>query len=110
MNTTMKNKASELDTHDAGVAGAAPEGTPSLRPVGDAMASESAKAAALARQWWQQGAAGCQDAVDTVKREAQVLNDRTQAYVRDEPVKSLLIAAGVGAAVTGIAMMLMRRR
>lgn len=110
MTTTMKHKTGDLGGHDTAATEAAGADTPSLRPVGDAVASEGAKAAAMARQWWAHGAAGCQDAVDTVKREAQVLNDRTQAYVRDEPVKSMLIAAGVGAAVTGIAMMLMRRR
>lgn len=110
MTTTLKHKVGNLDGHAAAMTDAAPADAPSLRPVGEAVASEGAKAAALARHWWAQGATGCQDAVDTVKREAQVLNDRTQAYVRDEPVKSLLIAAGVGAAVTGIAMMLMRRR
>lgn len=110
MTTTMKNKPSAVDTLDTTDEKPVAAPAPSLRPVGDAMAGEGAKAAALARQWWAQGAAGCHDAVDTVKHEAQVLNDRTQAYVRDEPVKSLLIAAGVGAAITGVAMMLMRRR
>lgn len=83
---------------------------PSLKPVTEAVAQEGARLGALARHWWQQGAEGCTGAIDSAKREAAALNDRTQTYVREEPVKSVLIAAAAGAAVTGLAMYLMRRR
>ncbi len=89
---------------------AAPSQAPSLKPVTEAVAQESARLGALAKSWWQQSAEGCQDAVEAARHEAEALNERTQAYVRDEPVKSMLMAAAAGAAITGLAMWLWRRR
>jgi ElaB/YqjD/DUF883 family membrane-anchored ribosome-binding protein len=47
--------------------------------------------------------------VDSVRDQTQAINERTQQYVRDEPVKSVLIAAVAGA-VLGSLVVLLRRR
>lgn len=50
---------------------------------------------------------------DVTQRARQQLEDtscRVRAYVRDEPVKSLLLAAAAGAAVTGLMGWLLRSR
>ena len=49
-------------------------------------------------------------ASDVVRHEAQALSEQTGRYVRDEPMKSLAIAAGIGAALAGlVALMAMWR-
>jgi ElaB/YqjD/DUF883 family membrane-anchored ribosome-binding protein len=57
------------------------------------------------------------DGYDAARQQAVALRDRSQqaldstrGYVRDEPVKSLLIAAAVGAAVIGLVEFLRLRR
>jgi ElaB/YqjD/DUF883 family membrane-anchored ribosome-binding protein len=37
------------------------------------------------------------------------MGSRTRLYVKDEPVKSVLVAAAVGALVTGLLMLMMKR-
>lgn len=90
--------------------GADDQPLPSLKPVGDAVAQEGAKAASLARHLWEQSADGCQQALDQVARGAKALDHRGRAYVRQEPAKAVMFAAAAGALVTGLAMMLSRRR
>ena len=46
----------------------------------------------------------------TVQDQAQRASDRTVGYIRDEPMKSVLIAAAVGAAALALAHMLTRDR
>lgn len=43
---------------------------------------------------------------DVVRQEAHALSEQTGRYVRDEPMKSLAIAAGIGAAVAGLIALL----
>jgi ElaB/YqjD/DUF883 family membrane-anchored ribosome-binding protein len=57
------------------------------------------------------------DALDTVRdtsrqlrRQAQHTSDSTVDFIRDEPVKSVLIAAAAGAALTGLISLLSRPR
>ncbi len=109
MNTTPATKSNHATLNKSGPVAVA-DGTPSLEPIGDAMAQEGAKAASLARDWFARSAESCQHAVESARREAQAMNQRTQAYVREEPVKSVLIAAAAGAAITGLAMLMTRRR
>ncbi len=49
------------------------------------------------------------DLATTVQREALAAGERTQRYVRDEPVKAMLMAAAAGAALTGLLMAAKRR-
>lgn len=75
----------------------------------DAVAQEAHRFGEMAKSWWQHNAEAVREAAGTVREEAGALSERGQRYVRDEPVKSVLIAAAVGAAVTGIAMLALRR-
>lgn len=84
--------------------------TPPLKPVVDAVTQEGARLGEKAKELWQQGSESCADAADTVRREAQALGERAQAQVREEPLKSLLVAAAAGAALTGLVLLLGRRR
>ncbi len=56
----------------------------------------------LAREWWERGAQSARDTADTVRNEASAVSTRTQRYVRDEPVKSMVIAAAAGALIAGL--------
>jgi ElaB/YqjD/DUF883 family membrane-anchored ribosome-binding protein len=63
-----------------------------------------------ARGYAQDGMAAMrQAAADARERGARVV-DSTRGYVRDEPLKSLVIAAVVGAAVIGLVELLRARR
>ncbi|MBL8347103.1 MAG: hypothetical protein JNN03_16810 [Rubrivivax sp.] len=75
----------------------------------DAVAQEAHRFGEMARTWWQSNAELVREAVGTVRDEAGALGERGQRYVRDEPVKSVLIAAAVGAAVTGLVMLALKR-
>lgn len=85
------------------------EAADAAREAGDVAAREAARIGELARAWWRDHARSALDAAGMVKDEAAALGDRTQRYVRDEPVKSVLIAAAAGALVTGLLMLAARR-
>jgi ElaB/YqjD/DUF883 family membrane-anchored ribosome-binding protein len=95
MNSHIKSQISQLPT-------AASE-------AGDALAQEAVRFGELARTWWQRNADFVRDAAGTVRDEAAALGTRTRLYVKDEPVKSVLVAAAFGAVMTGLLMLLMRR-
>ena len=75
----------------------------------DTITQESVRFGELARAWWQRNADLVRDAAGTVRGEAAALSGRTRLYVKDEPMKSVLIAAAVGAALTGLLMLVMKR-
>lgn len=75
----------------------------------DAVAQEANRFGEMAKAWWHSNADLVREAAGTVRHEAGALSDRGQRYVRDEPVKSVLIAAAFGAAVTGLVMLTLRR-
>ena len=98
-------KAAERDAHAAidsavsGLASAYGETKPLLSRVGK-----------QARGYAQNGyAAARQQASDLRDRSLEAV-DSTRGYVRDEPVKSLLIAAAVGAAVIALVEVVRLRR
>ena len=64
----------------------------------------------MARDWWQRNSRSALDLADTVKHEAAVAGDRTRNYVRDEPMRSVLMAAAAGAVLTGLMLFFGRRR
>lgn len=71
-------------------------------------ASESADAAIqstqrLAHQALEGVSHSLQSARDQVREGAAQVSDRTVTYIRDEPVKSMLIAAATGAAIVALA-------
>jgi ElaB/YqjD/DUF883 family membrane-anchored ribosome-binding protein len=75
----------------------------SVREVGSAASQEAAKVSHIVRDWL-----GHQS--DCVRQQAQAATERTQRYVRDEPLKSVLMAAAAGALVTGLVVMATRKR
>jgi hypothetical protein len=71
---------------------------------------EAARIGEMARDWWQRHARNTLDLVGTVKGEVALAGERTRGYVRDGPMRALLIAAAAGAAITGLLMFVGRRR
>ena len=95
MNSYLKSQVSQLPNAAA--------------EAGDAIAQEAMRFGELAKSWWHRNADLVRDAAGTVRHEAAALGGRTRLYVKDEPVKSVLVAAAVGAAVTGLLMLLFKR-
>lgn len=77
--------------------------------MSDTIAQEATRFGELATSWWRRNADVVRDAAGTVRDEASALSSRTRLYVKDEPVKSVLVAAAVGALVTGLLMLTMKR-
>ena len=85
--------------------------TPSLEPLeAAAVRDDATKLGMVATQWLHQTGDQARHAVAHVSREAHVLNERTLDYVRGQPVKSLLIAAAAGAALSGLLALTLKRR
>jgi len=83
----------------------------------DGLASAYGEAQPLLARIGKQARGYAHDSVDAARQAASDLRDRssravdsTRGYVRDEPVKSLLIAAAVGAAVIALVEVLRVRR
>jgi len=77
--------------------------------AGDAIAQEAGRFGELAKSWWQRNADVVRDARKRFATKQLAFGSRTRLYVKDEPVKSVLVAAAVGAAVTGLLMLLLKR-
>lgn len=82
---------------------------PSLEPVTEAARAEAVKLGEVAKQWLHQTGDQARHAVDQVRQEAHALNERGQQYVREQPVKSVLIAAAAGAALAGLVALALKR-
>jgi ElaB/YqjD/DUF883 family membrane-anchored ribosome-binding protein len=75
----------------------------------DAIATEVLNFAELAKAWWQRNAELVRDAAGAARDQAVAFGSRTRLYVKDEPVKSVVLAAAAGAAVTALLMFLSKR-
>jgi ElaB/YqjD/DUF883 family membrane-anchored ribosome-binding protein len=64
----------------------------------------------MARDWWRRNAKTALDLAGTAKEEVAVAGDRTRRYVRDEPLRSVAIAAAAGAAIAALLMLFGRSR
>jgi ElaB/YqjD/DUF883 family membrane-anchored ribosome-binding protein len=95
MNSHIRNQVTQIPTAAA--------------EAGETIAQEAARFGELAKSWWQRNADVVRGAAVTVRDEAAAIGNRTRLYVKDEPVKSVVMAAAVGAIVTGLLMLLMRR-
>lgn len=62
------------------------------------------------RRWFSRGSADAKELVNAARDEAAIANVEVQAYVRKEPVKSVLIAAAAGAVVAGLMAVGRKRR
>ena len=101
-NTALPHTAADLAAEASQVQAAAAEMT-------DAVANEAKRFGEIAKAWWQQNAGLVANAASTVRDEAGALGNRGYRYVRNEPLKSVLIAAGVGAAITGLLALALKR-
>jgi ElaB/YqjD/DUF883 family membrane-anchored ribosome-binding protein len=70
---------------------------------------EAARIGEMARDWWQRNTRTALDLADSVKGEAVAAGERTRQYVRDEPMRSVLVAVAAGAVISGVVMLLGRR-
>lgn len=98
-------KAAERDAHAA------------IDSAVDGLATAYSETKPLLSRVGKQARGYVSDSVDTARQQAAVLRERsaaavdsTRGYVRDEPVKSLLIAAAVGAAVIALVEVVRVRR
>lgn len=71
----------------------------SARDVRAAAERDAARFAEIAREWWHHNAQSANEAAQAVRGETAAIGRRTETYVRDEPMKAVLIAAAVGAFV-----------
>lgn len=86
-----------------------PGQTPSLKPVTDAVAQEAGLLGEQAKHMWSRGTERARSAVDQVRHEAAAVNERTQHYVQERPLTSMLIALAAGAALAAALSMALRR-
>jgi ElaB/YqjD/DUF883 family membrane-anchored ribosome-binding protein len=98
-------KAAERDAHAA------------IDSAVDGLATAYSETKPLLSRVGKQARGYVNDGVDAARQQAVVLRERgeravdsTRGYVRDEPVKSLLIAAAVGAAVIALVEVVRIRR
>ncbi len=75
------------------------------RSVSAAAAEDALRIGEMARDWWQHQTRHARDAAAAVRHESELVRDRTRAYVRDAPVKSVLIAMAVGALIGSLTML-----
>jgi ElaB/YqjD/DUF883 family membrane-anchored ribosome-binding protein len=75
----------------------------------DAARDEAARLGHASRDVLGRAASSARDMATTVKQEAANVNDKAQRYVRDEPVKAILIAAAIGVALTSLVLLASRR-
>ena len=77
----------------------------SARHISDAASQEAARVGDLVRTWVERQSDQARHAAATVRNEAVAAKHRTERYVSDQPMKSMLIAAATGALITGLVMM-----
>jgi len=82
----------------------------SARQIGDAASQEAARVGDLVRAWVERQSDQARHAASTVRDEAVAAKVRTERYVSDQPIKSVLIAAAAGALITGLVMLASSRR
>jgi len=99
IDSTQRATQDALDTVQAGV--------DELRHT---LPSAFTRAAAQVESITRQGIERARQATADVRGQVALTGDRTVAYIKDEPVKSVLIAAAAGAALAGLIGLLSRSR
>jgi ElaB/YqjD/DUF883 family membrane-anchored ribosome-binding protein len=79
------------------------------RDVGDVASREAEQIGSAVRDWWLQRRDGALQTVDQARQGAYAVGERTQDYVRQAPMKSLLGAVALGALLAAIALLVSRR-
>lgn len=75
----------------------------------DAARDEAARWGHKSREQLDRAASSARDMAAAVRQEAANVNDKAQRYVRDEPVKAILIAAAFGVALASLVLLASRR-
>lgn len=78
--------------------------------INDTVPGALGRAAARVDEITRRGIERARDTGAHLREEATRAGDRTVAYIKDEPVKSVLIAAATGAAVAALVTLLARSR
>ena len=99
LRSTQRSTNEALDTLSDKVQAAKDQAAPVINRV-------AAKAEELARR----GADTWRDSSEQIKERAQRASDITLGYIKDEPVKAILIAAATGAALMALVTLLSRSR
>jgi ElaB/YqjD/DUF883 family membrane-anchored ribosome-binding protein len=95
--STRRNAEHAIDTLDHKVQQLRADAGPALERASD-----------HAAQWARRGVQQVRHGSRQLQAKAHYAARETQQYVRDQPVKSLVIAAGVGALVMGVVSLLAR--
>lgn len=106
MNKTL-TKNDSLTTLADQAGNAAREG---MTELGEAVPSALSRAAAQAEDLARRGIARARTTGTQVREQVSLAGDRTVGYIRDEPLKAVLIAVAAGAATALIASWATRRR
>ena len=89
--------------------GAAKEVRDAATQLKDAAAEEAHRLGDVAKDFMRSNVSTIKDLGASLKEEAALASDRTQAFVREDPVKAVLIAAAGGAAIAALIMLASRR-
>jgi ElaB/YqjD/DUF883 family membrane-anchored ribosome-binding protein len=101
--TTAANARRAVEAAPQAIADAVQEGSERITPA-------IVQAAEQAESLMRQGADALREHAASLRERATDATDRTAGYIRDEPLKSVLIAAAAGAALMAIANLAMRSR
>jgi ElaB/YqjD/DUF883 family membrane-anchored ribosome-binding protein len=82
----------------------------SARELSETTGHEVAKVRHIVSDWLGDQVDQMRGAAGQMRARAFDAGDRTQRYVRDEPLKSMLLATAAGALIAGLAMLASRRR
>ena len=79
------------------------------RALADSASHAVSHAGEEARHWLDDASEQARRAAKRARQQARAAGTRTRRYIRDEPVKSTLLAAAGGALVAGLAVLLATR-
>ncbi len=82
----------------------------SVAEARDAAGRQASDLADQARSWWDRGSDVAHERAAALRAQARMLGHGTREFVRDEPLKSALMAAALGALLAGAAWWIARRR
>jgi ElaB/YqjD/DUF883 family membrane-anchored ribosome-binding protein len=103
VHTTATNARRAVEAAPQAIADAVQEGSERITP---ALVQAAERAESLVRQ----SADALRDHATNLRERAADASDRTASYIRDEPLKSVLIAAAAGAALMAVANLALRSR
>ena len=104
------NVSHSTSSFPSAVQGLGRQAAEAVDSIGAATHDEAVRLGQATRDYAHRAAATARDMASTVKQEAAVVNHKAQRYVRDEPVKAIVIAAAAGVALASLMLMALRRK